>query len=124
VFKRKTKRAEQAKPADEDKAMAAAEVQPPARSPEQIEAEKAIARGERLKRLSQEVAMWRGFASGCKPGRWIMETHNSAYGGLSCGTAAPLQAYLDEDTALLWSAFAERMACDRERRMRDVLGGC
>jgi hypothetical protein len=87
--------------------------------PEPTEAEKIIAKGQRLKALSDEAAMWRAFATGCKAGRWLME-HIGYYG---MGDPAPrLSVTMDDDSARLWSEFAVRMAEERERRLKDILG--
>jgi hypothetical protein len=95
-------------------------VEPP-KSPAMIEAEKAIARGERIKKLSDEAEMWRKFAGGCKPGRSLFEDI-----GLLLYACAPfpqrLRTSMDEDSAPLWAAFANQMADERERRLKDVLG--
>lgn len=93
----------------------------PTRTVAEVEAEKAIARGRRIKQLSDEAVMWRNFAVDCKAGREIYE-----YPGRHLWdgefTVARLSVLMDEDTAPLWVAFANQMAVERERRLKDLLG--
>jgi hypothetical protein len=86
--------------------------------PEPTEAEKIIAKGQRLKALSDEAAMWRAFATGCRGGRWIME-HTGYYGLME--PAPRLSVTMDDDSARLWAEFAVRMAEERERRLKEIL---
>lgn len=94
----------------------------PAKTVAQVEAEKAIARGERIKRLSGEAAMWRAFAASCKPGRSIFEHVRLAIYGDDLNYCHALSVDMDEDSAPLWAAFANQMTEERERRLKDVLG--
>lgn len=109
-FKKKSKAAQPAAPATTE----------PTKSAEQIVAEKTIARGARVKALSEEAAMWRSFSTGCKSGRWLLE-HLTHY-GLYMDAPPRLSLTMDDDSAQLWRDFAIRMAEDRERRLKDVLG--
>jgi hypothetical protein len=106
MFK-KTKKVAEVKPA------------PVETKPEPTEAEKIIAKGQRLKALSDEAAMWRAFATGCKGGRWLVE--HIGYYGLR-DVAPRLEVTMDDDSARLWAEFAIRMAEERERRLKDILG--
>lgn len=99
----------------------------PNKPPEMTEAQRVIARGERVKALSGELTMWRGFAAGCRPGRHIYESPSlsMAHYAMSNGLVhyeATLSATMDEDTAPMWAAFAGQMADRCERRLKDVLG--
>lgn len=96
------------------------QIKTPPKSVAELEAERAIARGKRIESLASEAAMWRKFAEGCKPGRYIFESHSSYV--FSPSPIEQLSVRMDEDTALLWAAFAVQMADERERRLKDVLG--
>jgi hypothetical protein len=92
----------------------------PPKSAAELEAERTIARGERVKSLSEEAQMWRRFATSCKPGRLVWEhVFASAF---NYEHPTQLYATMDELSAELWREFALRMAADRESRLRDVLG--
>jgi hypothetical protein len=93
---------------------------PPVKTAAQTEADRVIARGARIKTLSDEAHMWRKFAAGCKPGRFLTEHYG--YSSFGVEHAEPLSVLMDNDTALLWAAFAQQMADERERRLKDVLG--
>jgi hypothetical protein len=92
--------------------------QEPQKSPEQLEADRIIARANRLEKLGNEAAMWRAFATGCKDGRWLMEECLSY---LRREDEPRLNIRMDADTAPMWKDFALRMAADRESRLRDML---
>ena len=84
------------------------------RTPEQVEADKIIARGERIKQLGEEAGMWRAFSAGCKDGRHLFEHLHLGY-----GLDAPprLAVRMDVETAVLWREFAQKMADHADKRL-------
>jgi hypothetical protein len=95
-------------------------------SPEAAEARRIIARGRRLEKLSAEAGMWRAFVTGCEPEREIREDRSMAMSYAMAGIhmAPALHVWLDADTAPMWRDFANRMAEERERRLREILCEC
>lgn len=80
-------------------------------------ASREAARGELIKRLAEETAMWRKFADGCKPGRWLYSDR------MTYSMCEPtLHTTMDEITAASWKDFAQRMAAQAETRLREILG--
>lgn len=108
MFKRKKKSAAGAAPVQ-------------AAQPPMTEAERVINRGKLVESYAKEAAMWRGFAEGCADGRYVQEYGMPLhfYGGQR---ETPLSARMDKDSAILWREFANRMADERERRLREILG--
>lgn len=108
------------KPETLEQAVAKVKRQPePQKTPEQVEAEKIVARGELIKRLGQEAGMWRVFAAGCKPGREIYE--HPLYCGWEVGL---LHVAMNEDTTPMWLEFANNMADHADRKLKEALCIC
>jgi hypothetical protein len=98
-----------------------AKPQAPEKSELEVLAEREARRGSIIVTLASEAKMWREFATGCKPGRYITETYSRAYGFVP-NESPMLNHTMDEITGESWKSFALSMAAIAERRLREVLG--